>query len=315
MDRRSAISSPNTIPGGNRVGWLMMASILVEAWDLYSIAFVLVFISEQYHPDRCCSACRRGHAGRRADRRDPRRLAVRQDRPARDVPVHHDPVHRAGPGAGLRDQRRLVGGRPLDARHSAGQRHLHRLHLHHGVHAQGQARGHGQPLAVHVRGRRGADAGGHRGVPGRRHPARAGLAHDARPGGACRRCDHPVHASRPAGNGDLADPPGPLPRGQAGLAGKCTTTISTMLPDEDIDVPQAAPDRVPRRPAQGPDPLARHALRLDRLFRARAASSRPSPSIFRCCSSWSASRRCSAPTWSRWRSIASPRSRVGSARC
>src|ERR1700735_3261453 len=38
-------------PAGNRVGWLMMASILVEAWDLYSIAFVLVFIQEQYHPD------------------------------------------------------------------------------------------------------------------------------------------------------------------------------------------------------------------------------------------------------------------------
>src|SRR5438128_1417142 len=38
-------------PQGNRVGWLMMASILVEAWDLYSIAFVLVFIREQYHPD------------------------------------------------------------------------------------------------------------------------------------------------------------------------------------------------------------------------------------------------------------------------
>jgi len=38
-------------PSGNRVGWLMMASILVEAWDLYSIAFVLVFIKDQYHPD------------------------------------------------------------------------------------------------------------------------------------------------------------------------------------------------------------------------------------------------------------------------
>jgi MFS family permease len=38
-------------PGSNRVGWLMMASILVEAWDLYSIAFVLVFIREQYNPD------------------------------------------------------------------------------------------------------------------------------------------------------------------------------------------------------------------------------------------------------------------------
>ena len=38
-------------PKGNRVGWLMMSSILVEAWDLYSIAFVLVFIKEQYNPD------------------------------------------------------------------------------------------------------------------------------------------------------------------------------------------------------------------------------------------------------------------------
>src|SRR6202163_2750286 len=38
-------------PQGNRVGWLMMASILVEAWDLYSIAFVLIFIREQYQPD------------------------------------------------------------------------------------------------------------------------------------------------------------------------------------------------------------------------------------------------------------------------
>ncbi len=41
----------NYTPKGNRVGWLMMASILVEAWDLYSIAFVLIFIREQYNPD------------------------------------------------------------------------------------------------------------------------------------------------------------------------------------------------------------------------------------------------------------------------
>jgi MFS family permease len=38
-------------PKGNRVGWLMMSSILVEAWDLYSIAFVLIFIRDLYHPD------------------------------------------------------------------------------------------------------------------------------------------------------------------------------------------------------------------------------------------------------------------------
>ena len=41
----------NYNPKGNRVGWLMMSSILVEAWDLYSIAFVLIFIRDQYHPD------------------------------------------------------------------------------------------------------------------------------------------------------------------------------------------------------------------------------------------------------------------------
>src|SRR5271170_5945392 len=57
MPQKSAIDSAvrhlvaNYSPQGNRVGWLMMASILVEAWDLYSIAFVLVFIREQYHPD------------------------------------------------------------------------------------------------------------------------------------------------------------------------------------------------------------------------------------------------------------------------
>jgi MFS family permease len=38
-------------PKGNRIGWLMMSSILVEAWDLYSIAFVLIFIKQQYNPD------------------------------------------------------------------------------------------------------------------------------------------------------------------------------------------------------------------------------------------------------------------------
>jgi MFS family permease len=57
LPQRSAIDSAvrhlvtNYSPQGNRVGWLMMASILVEAWDLYGIAFVLIFIRDQYHPD------------------------------------------------------------------------------------------------------------------------------------------------------------------------------------------------------------------------------------------------------------------------
>ncbi len=46
---RHLVSNYN--PKGNLIGWLMMSSILVEAWDLYSIAFVLVFIRDQYHPD------------------------------------------------------------------------------------------------------------------------------------------------------------------------------------------------------------------------------------------------------------------------
>jgi hypothetical protein len=41
----------NYSPKGNRVGWLMLASILVEAWDLYAIGFVLIFIRDQCHPD------------------------------------------------------------------------------------------------------------------------------------------------------------------------------------------------------------------------------------------------------------------------
>ncbi len=46
---RHLVSNYN--PKGNRIGWLMMSSILVEAWDLYSISFVLVFIKEHYNPD------------------------------------------------------------------------------------------------------------------------------------------------------------------------------------------------------------------------------------------------------------------------
>jgi MFS family permease len=37
-------------PKGQQVGWLMIASILIEAWDLYSISFVLIFIRDIFHP-------------------------------------------------------------------------------------------------------------------------------------------------------------------------------------------------------------------------------------------------------------------------
>lgn len=37
-------------PKGNAIGVLMLASLFVEAWDFYSIAFILVFIRQQYNP-------------------------------------------------------------------------------------------------------------------------------------------------------------------------------------------------------------------------------------------------------------------------
>jgi MFS family permease len=50
MDRAVRYLIGNYNPKGERIGWLMMASILVEAWDLYSIAFVLIFIRDLFHP-------------------------------------------------------------------------------------------------------------------------------------------------------------------------------------------------------------------------------------------------------------------------
>jgi predicted MFS family arabinose efflux permease len=37
-------------PKGNYIGLLMLASLFVEAWDYYSIAFVLTFIRQQFNP-------------------------------------------------------------------------------------------------------------------------------------------------------------------------------------------------------------------------------------------------------------------------
>ncbi len=50
MDSAVRYLVTNYNPKGERIGWLMMASILVEAWDLYSIAFVLIFIRDIFHP-------------------------------------------------------------------------------------------------------------------------------------------------------------------------------------------------------------------------------------------------------------------------
>jgi len=49
-DRAVSYLNEKYSPKGNRTGWLMIGSIFIESWDLYSIAFVLVFIKEIYHP-------------------------------------------------------------------------------------------------------------------------------------------------------------------------------------------------------------------------------------------------------------------------
>ena len=50
MDRAVAHLVTQYSPKGRYIGWVMLASILVEAWDLYSIGFVLVFMRESFHP-------------------------------------------------------------------------------------------------------------------------------------------------------------------------------------------------------------------------------------------------------------------------
>jgi MFS family permease len=35
---------------GRRTGWLMISTILIEAWDLYAISFLLLFVREDLHP-------------------------------------------------------------------------------------------------------------------------------------------------------------------------------------------------------------------------------------------------------------------------
>jgi MFS family permease len=43
------LNKPGTT-SSNRGGWMMIATILIEAWDLYAIAFLLVFIKAEYNP-------------------------------------------------------------------------------------------------------------------------------------------------------------------------------------------------------------------------------------------------------------------------
>jgi hypothetical protein len=111
-------------PKGSRIGWLMMASILVEAWDLYSIAFVLIFINQQFHPGPLllglAAAATQGGAvigalvgGWLADKIGRRVMFL-----------DHDHVHRLRPGAGVRAERRLAGDRPPHSGHATRERYF-----------------------------------------------------------------------------------------------------------------------------------------------------------------------------------------------
>ena len=43
------LNKPGT-SSSNRGGWMMIATILIEAWDLYAISFLLIFIKDEYNP-------------------------------------------------------------------------------------------------------------------------------------------------------------------------------------------------------------------------------------------------------------------------
>ena len=43
------LNKPGTV-SSSRGGWMMIATILIEAWDLYAISFLLIFIKDEYDP-------------------------------------------------------------------------------------------------------------------------------------------------------------------------------------------------------------------------------------------------------------------------
>jgi hypothetical protein len=62
----------------------MIGSILIEAWGLYSIAFVLMCAKQPFNTDPlCCSASLRGLPARRRDGIDVPFYDCRPDQPAR----------------------------------------------------------------------------------------------------------------------------------------------------------------------------------------------------------------------------------------
>jgi MFS family permease len=50
MDRAVHHLLTNHMSKGGRTGWVILASIFVEAWDLYAIGFVLIYINQEFNP-------------------------------------------------------------------------------------------------------------------------------------------------------------------------------------------------------------------------------------------------------------------------
>ncbi len=38
-------------PGANKAGWLMITALLIESWDIYSMAFIIYALKDVYHPN------------------------------------------------------------------------------------------------------------------------------------------------------------------------------------------------------------------------------------------------------------------------
>ena len=257
----------NYSPKGSRVGWLMMASILVEAWDLYSIAFVLVFIREQYNPDPLMLglAAAGTQGGALIGALIGGWLSDKIGRRVMFLSTMILFIVLALAQAFVSNMTwliviRFMLGVPLGSDISTGYTYI----------MESMAKGerevmgnrwqfmfavgevltlaviavflildinHEMVLARHARARR---------APG---------------------ADHPADAPRRAGDRRVAGAARPLPRGQ-GCRAADVQRQSRDAAGPGRHAAEAAPERVPRRSAQGPDPLARDALWLDRLLRA-----------------------------------------------
>ena len=37
-------------PSATKAGWLMITALLIESWDIYSMAFIIYALNDIYHP-------------------------------------------------------------------------------------------------------------------------------------------------------------------------------------------------------------------------------------------------------------------------